>query len=31
MIYTKSLKKYKRLKAKGFNVQLVTKTTINEG
>jgi len=29
MITTKSLKEYKRLKEKGFNVKLVTKSDLN--
>jgi len=29
MIRTKSLKEYKRLKAKGLNVELVTKADLN--
>jgi hypothetical protein len=30
MIKTKSLKEYKRLKAKGFTVELVTKQDLNK-
>ena len=30
MIRTKSLKKYKELKSKGFNVELVTKQDLNK-